>query len=190
MIKIAIQKGRIFNILKKKFSKVGFCFNKKSRKLILKSYDNKKEICFARSADLKIVFEKGISDFFIIGSDTYSENSIKYDFFKLKDFKCRLSVIEKKKRSCKEKILYTKYPNIISKNNKYKKYKIVKANGCLELFLKKKSCRYIFDIVDTGKTIRSNGLKIKENIKTVYIIVVINKGVKKSKIKNVMKLLK
>ncbi|UOQ38022.1 ATP phosphoribosyltransferase [Candidatus Vidania fulgoroideae] len=190
MIKIAIQKGRIFSILKKKFSKIGFNFNKKSRKLILKSNDGKKKIYFARSADLNIVFEKKISDFFIIGSDTYLENKIKYDFFKLKNFKCKLSIIKKKKGSCKKKILYTKYPNIIRKKNKYKKFKIVKANGCLELFLKKKACRYIFDIVDTGKTIKSNGLKVKKNIKTVYIIVVINKGVKKSKINNVMQLLK
>ncbi|UOQ33097.1 ATP phosphoribosyltransferase [Candidatus Vidania fulgoroideae] len=189
-IKIAIQKGRILEILKKKLCRIGFEFNAKNRKLTLKSKDKKKEICFARPEDIKIVFKKRISDFFIMGLDTYLENKLDYKFIKLKSFRCDLSLIKRKKKECKKKILYTKYPNILVKKNKYKKYKIIKVNGCLELYLKKRACKYILDIVDTGKTVKSNDLLIKRKIKTIYIVIVINRNVKKYKVKNILKYLR
>lgn len=183
MINFSIQKGRIFEILKKRISKkMFFKFKNNDRRLSILNTNKDIEISFARSKDVKIIFKEKISDFFIMGIDTYLENKLDYKFFKIKKFKCKLSLIRNKKKNTKKKTIYTKYPNIIKEYKKYNRFNIKKATGCLELYLKKKKCRYIFDIVDTGKTVKENNLFIEKKIKSVFLICLINKKVKLSKI--------
>ncbi|MGX7583084.1 ATP phosphoribosyltransferase [Candidatus Vidania fulgoroideorum] len=189
-IKISIQKGRVFEIFKEKIKKIGFKIKKDDRRLNILNKKKTMEIVFSRSVDIKTVFKNKIADLFIMGLDIYLEKKLKYRYFVLKKYKFNLSIIKNPKKKNRKKIIYTKYPNILNSFKKFSKFKIIKVNGCLELYLKKNLCKYIFDIVDTGKTIKKNNLKKKCNLKSVFLIIVINNNINLNKIRSILNFFK
>jgi ATP phosphoribosyltransferase len=179
---IALPKGRIasevLNIFKKIFDED---FEFENRKLILK----KAGFTFlnVRNWDVATYVEKQAADIGVVGYDVITElNSDVLELLDLGLGKCRVSVVGiKGDNSYKEKteiVVATKLKNI-AKNYFSKKgipAQVIKLNGSIELAPLVGLSDVIVDIVETGSTLRENGLEEKEVILHSSARVIANKN--------------
>lgn len=170
-LKIAIPTGRLLNeSLKflKNFDKNLPEPFQVSRKLILKGEIF--EIFLVKPLDIPTYVEERITDLGIVGKDVLEEKINKVVILKKLDFgNCKMVIASYPEWNLsKDEVIYvsTKYPNV---TDKYLRelwrginFKVIKLNGSVELapFAKISSC--IVDLVETGNTLRENGLVIKE----------------------------
>lgn len=170
-LKIAIPTGRLLNeSLKflKNFDKNLPEPFQVSRKLILKGEIF--EIFLVKPLDIPTYVEEKITDLGIVGKDVLEEKINKVVILKKLDFgNCKMVIASYPEWNLsKDEVIYvsTKYPNV---TDKYLRelwrginFKVIKLNGSVELapFAKISSC--IVDLVETGNTLRENGLVIKE----------------------------
>ena len=185
MIKLAITKGRIekefYSLLKQSGFDVEPIENKE-RKLWITTKDNIQMI-FVKSNDVLTFVEQGIVDVGIVGKDTLEE-SRKEDYNELLDLKignCYFALAgfpeDTNKRVLYKKKIATKYPNITKKyfTNKQEEVEIIKMEGSIELGPILKMTDAIVDIVQTGETLKANGLTVIEKISEVSTRLITNK---------------
>ncbi len=179
---IALPKGRIANEVLKIFEKI---FNEKfefeNRKLILK----KAGFTFlnVRNWDVATYVEKQAADIGVVGFDVITElNSNVLELLDLGIGKCRVSVGgikgDDSYKNKTEIVVATKLKNI-AKNYFSKKgipTQVIKLNGSIELAPLVGLCDVIVDIVETGNTLRENGLEEKEVIFHSSARVIANKN--------------
>lgn len=199
MVKIAITKGRIekqvCELLKKANYDIEPIINKK-RELKIKTKDGI-EMIFAKANDVITFVEHRIVDIGIVGSDTLMENEYKdyYEMLDLEIGKCTFAICSypeyKNKKFNRRKIIATKYPNIAKTyfKNKKQDVEIIKLEGSVELGAVVGLTDAIIDIVETGSTIRANGLEIIENICDVSTKLIVNKVSLKYKKEEILKLI-
>ena len=127
--------------------------------------------------------EYGAADIGIVGKDTILEEQRKlYEVLDLGYGKCRMCVCgpESAKELLKHQELIrvaTKYPNIAKDyfyNKKHQTVEIIKLNGSIELAPIVGLAEVIVDIVETGSTLRENGLEVLEEICPLSARVVVN----------------
>lgn len=177
MIKIALTKGRIEKNIKKVLEELGYDVEpiiNKDRKLLVEIED-KLQIIFVKSADVVNLINAGVVDLGIVGSDTIFENpSEKYS--QLLDFetgKCFFALCGlpsyKNIPAGQIKRIATKYPNIARAffEKKQEEIEIVKLQGSVEIGPIIGLSDAIVDIVETGDTLRANGLSIIEPVGAV-----------------------
>jgi len=177
MIKVALTKGRIEKNVQKLLGSMGYNIDpiiNKDRKLLVE-IDDELQIVFVKSVDVINLINAGVVDIGIVGSDTifeypsqaYSQlvdlNSGKC-FFAL----CGFPTYNNIPKGTTKRIA-TKYPNIAQKyfDKKQEKIEIVKLEGSVELGPIIGISDAIVDIVETGDTLRANGLEIIEPIGAV-----------------------
>ncbi|MGX7577156.1 hypothetical protein ACT2CR_00305 [Candidatus Vidania fulgoroideorum] len=176
---LAISKGRVFDIFKKKISNFFF---ELSRKIIFNTIFKFLKIVCIKPLDIYFYLKK--SNFIgIIGKDIYFEffkNKKKFLYIDLNFFNCRISLIENNKNK-NNKLIFTKYKNITK--NIFKKYKVKYLNGTFEVPVLLGYSRYIVDIIESGQTIKKNKLLEKKtlinNINPILIFKIKNKNYKK-----------
>ncbi len=184
MITIAIPKGRLGNEAVKLFKKVGIgdSINLESRKLLF--YDNKNLIKFmlVKNADVISCVEEGVADLGVVGEDLIMENNP--DLYELKNLgigNCKLAVAGLKGNELwstdRSLRIATKFVNISRKyfNKRGQKIEIVKLNGSIELAPILGLSDFIVDIVETGNTLKENGLEVIENMYDISGKLVSNK---------------
>jgi len=179
---IALPKGRIadevLGIFKKIFNED---FEFENRKLILK----KAGFTFlnVRNWDVAVYVENQAADIGVVGFDVLSE--LESDVLELMDLglgKCRVSVAGiKGNESYKDKteiVVASKLQNIAKKyfSKKGIPASIIKLNGSIELAPLVGLSDVIVDIVETGSTLRENGLEEKETIMTSSARLIANKN--------------
>ena len=198
MLKIALTKGRIEKAMTETLNQIGYDIKpliNKDRELQV-NIDDKLQIIFAKSNDVIIFVEHGIVDIGIVGSDTLLENSFK-DYYELLDLeigKCSFAVCSyptyNNLKLNRRKRIATKYPNITKRyfESKDEDVEIIKLEGSVELGQVVGLTDAIVDIVETGSTLKANGLEIIEKIIEVSTKLICNKTMFKYKKEEILNL--
>ncbi|WP_099189015.1 ATP phosphoribosyltransferase [Tepidibacter mesophilus] len=172
-ITIALSKGRIEKQANDLFKKIGLgdCMDLDSRKLIFKDEKNKINFIYVKPSDVVTYVEKGVADLGIVGKDTILESDTNvYEVFDLGFGKCKFSIagIKGEKIYKKDYILKvaTKYTEIAKKyfKERQQKIEIIKLNGSVELAPLVGLSDVIVDLVETGNTLKANGLEVIEDM--------------------------
>lgn len=183
-LRIALTKGRLEKDTIGLFEKIGYdctAVREKGRKLILPIPDGNLEVVLAKANDVITYVEHGVCDIGIVGKDTIMEMQGK--FFELADLgfgKCRFALATKKGSKFyggyKVKTIATKYPNITRNyfESKGMDVEIVKIEGSVELAPLLELADGIVDIVETGTTLKENGLEVIEDIVPVSARLIVN----------------
>ena len=182
-IRIALTKGRIEASAVSLFEKIGCdctSLREKGRRLILPVGEGT-EIVLAKAADVITYVEHGVCDIGIVGKDTIMENG--HSFYEVLDLgfgKCRFALAGPASRDFyagyNAKRIATKYPNVARKffEEKGMNVEIIKIEGSVELAPLLGLSDAIVDIVETGNTLRENGLEIIEDICPISARMIVN----------------
>ena len=185
MIRIAVTKGRIEKDFYELMKKSGFdvvCIKNKNRKLLVRTNDNI-ELVFVKANDVLTFIEKGIVDIGIVGKDTLEESDF-VDYNELLDLnigKCYFALASfkeyKEKKFKRRKKIATKYPNITRKyfRNIGEDVEIIKLEGSVELAPIVGFTDGIVDLVETGDTLKANGLVVIDRICDISTRLITNK---------------
>ncbi|MCI8284938.1 MAG: ATP phosphoribosyltransferase regulatory subunit [Firmicutes bacterium] len=201
VLSIALGKGRLADTTVKQLEAIGITFpdySKESRKLIFEDSTGKIRIVFVKAVDVGIYVEKGACDVGVIGKDTLLESGS--DVFELLDLeygKCIFAVASRKgfKYNPKKKLrVATKYPRVAKDYfaGMGRSIEIIKINGSVELAPLIGLSDVIVDIVETGKTLKENGLEVVEEITDISARFIVNRASLKTKetaVANIMKAL-
>ena len=189
-ITIAVSKGRIFDEAIPLLAKIDIIPKddpKKSRKLILETNQNNIQILVIRAADVPTYVERGAAELGIVGKDVLLEYQGEgfYEPLDLGIAKCRMMLAGLKdlKRDITRPRIATKYTNI-TKNyfaSFGKQAEIIKLYGSMELAPVLGLADQIVDLVDTGETLKANGLVPYEHIIDISSRLIINKAAMKIK---------
>ena len=184
---VALTKGRLANKTMEMFEKAGITCeemkDKDSRKLIFVNEDLKMKFFLAKGPDVPTYVEYGAADIGIVGKDTLLEEGRKlYEVMDLGFGACRMCVCgpESAKPLLASNQLIrvaTKYPNIAKDyfyNQKHQTVEIIKLNGSIELAPIVGLSEVIVDIVETGSTLRENGLTVLEEVCPLSARMVVN----------------
>lgn len=199
----ALTKGRLaektMDLLEKSGITCEEMHDKSSRKLIFTNEEYKLKFFLAKGPDVPTYVEYGAADIGIVGKDTIMEEQRKiYEVLDLGFGKCRMCVCGPKEASdlLKHQELIrvaTKYPNIAKDyfyNKKHQTVEIIKLNGSIELAPIVGLSEVIVDIVETGSTLRENGLHVLEEIQPLSARVVVNPVSMRMENERITKLLK
>ena len=173
-ITIALPKGKLFYKSVRLLAKVGYSaenVTEDSRKLVISNEETKVRFIIAKTVDVPTYVEYGAADIGIIGKDVLLEQD--KDVVELLDLgfgRCRLmmAVPEAKRRAKLTDYAHlrvaTKYPNCAKAyfNKLGIQTEIVKLNGSIELGPIVGLSEMIVDIVETGSTLKANGLEVIE----------------------------
>jgi len=192
LITIALAKGRLAKDGLKLFQRAGIkCseYDKESRKLIFMSDDNKYKFIMVKPSDVPTYVEYGAADVGVVGKDTLLEEGRPlYELLDLKFAKCKMAVagFEDKKTNFITNTsirVATKYPNIAHNyfTEKGEIVEIIKLNGSVELGPIIGLSDVIVDIVESGRTLKENGLVVLEEICPITARLVVNQVSLKTK---------
>lgn len=202
-ITFALAKGRLAKKTLSILEQVGITCEEikdpNSRKLIFVNEELKLKFFLAKATDVPTYVEYGAADIGVVGKDTILEEGRKmYEVLDLGLGKCRMCVAgpEEARELLNHGELIrvaTKYPNIAKDyfyNKKHQTVEIIKLNGSIELAPIVGLSEVIVDIVETGSTLRENGLVVLEEICPLSARVVVNQVSMKMEHERITKLIK
>lgn len=165
LLKIAIPKGRIVKHIHRLFQEAGLPLPEElddSRKFIIPAHEMGMEFIVAKPADVPTYVEYGVADIGIAGKDVLlEENRNVYELLDLGIARCRFSVIGLPDwKPVPNPRVASKFPNVASQyfREKGQQVEVIKLNGNVELAPLIGLADRIVDLVETGNTIRENGL--------------------------------
>ena len=183
----ALGKGRLANKTLELFEKIGITCeemkDKDSRKLIFVNEELKLKFFLSKGPDVPTYVEYGAADIGVVGEDTIlEENRNVYEVLDLGFGKCRMCVCGPKEAEellkHHERIrVASKYPNIAKDyfyNQKFQTVDIIKLNGSVEFGPIVELSDVIVDIVETGSTLKENGLMVLEEICPLSARMIVN----------------
>ncbi len=200
-LRIALTKGRLEKDTIGLFEKIGYdctAVREKGRKLILPVSDGNLEVVLAKANDVITYVEHGVCDIGVVGKDTIMEMEGK--FYELCDLgfgRCRFALAAKKGSKFyggyDVKTIATKYPNVARNyfESKGMDVEIVKIEGSVELAPLLELSDGIVDIVETGTTLKENGLEVIEYIADIsarLIVNVVSMKLRQKEIENLVRL--
>jgi len=183
----ALGKGRLAKKTLELFEELGITCEEikdpNSRKLIFVNEELKLKFFLSKGPDVPTYVEYGAADIGVVGRDTILEEQRKiYEVLDLGFGRCRMCVCGPE--SARELLQHqeqirvaTKYPNIAKDyfyNRKNQTVEIIKLNGSIELAPIVGLSEVIVDIVETGSTLRENGLVVLEEVCPLSARVVVN----------------
>ena len=183
----ALAKGRLAKKALAMLEQIGITCeemkDEKTRKLIFVNEELKLKFFLAKAGDVPTYVEYGAADIGVVGRDTILEENRKlYEVLDLGFGKCRMCVCGPE--SAKELLQHhdmirvaSKYPNIAKDyfyNKKHQTVEIIKLNGSVELAPIVNLSEVIVDIVETGSTLRENGLQVLEEVCPLSARMVVN----------------
>lgn len=189
-IVLALSKGRILDETLPLLARIGIRLTDdpaKSRKLVFDTTDPGLRVIIIRATDVPVFVENGAADLGVAGKDVLMEHGAAgvYEPLDLAIARCRLMVAAKKDALPVNGRLRvaTKFVNLTRRYyaEKGEQVDVVKLYGSMELAPLMDLADRIVDIVDTGKTLRENGLEPTELIAQVSARLIVNKGSLKMK---------
>ncbi len=183
-LRIALTKGRLEKDTVGLFEKMGFDvteLKEKGRRLILTILEQNIEVVLAKAADVITYVEHGVCDIGVVGKDTIMEHGGKY--FEIMDLgfgRCKFALAGKKGGNFYEgygvKTVATKYTNVTRNwfESKGMDVDIVKIEGSVELAPLVGLADGIVDIVETGTTLKENGLEVFEDVAPISARLIVN----------------
>ena len=201
-ITIALTKGRLANKTMELFEEAGyFCEelkDKKSRKLIFVNEEQKLRFFLAKGPDVPTYVEYGAADIGVVGSDILmEENRRVHEVLDLGIGRCRMCVcgpdyagdLLKHHEMIR---VATKYPCIARDfffNEKNQTVDIIKLNGSVELGPIVDLGDVIVDIVETGSTLKENGLMVLEEVCPISARMIVNQVSMQMKTKRIREII-
>ena len=188
---IAVNKGRIFEECMPLLAACEIQPSddpKTSRKLVFESLSGNHKIIVARSADVPTYVENGVADLGITGKDTILEYGAEMTFYERLDLKigaCRMMTagpvgVEEPAQGIR---VASKFVNIARQyyQKQSKQVSLIKLSGALEIAPLLGLADCIVDIVDTGNTLKANGLEARETICEISTRLIVNRASMKTK---------
>lgn len=198
----ALTKGRLAGKTMKMLESLGITCEemkeKDSRKLIFINEELKLKFFLAKGPDVPTYVEYGAADIGVAGRDIIIEEGRKvHEVLDLGFGKCRMCVCgceEAKDLLNRHELIRvaTKYPNIAKDyfyNKKHQTVEIIKLNGSIELAPIVGLAEVICDIVETGSTLRENGLEVLEEVCPLSARMVVNQVSMKMEHERITKLI-
>lgn len=185
MIKIAITKGRIEKQVCQLLSQRGFDMEPifhKDRELLIETNDGLSMI-FAKANDVLTFLEHGIVDVGFVGKDTLDDSDFQ-DYYEMLDLnigKCYFALAAypeyRQKVFKRRQRIASKYTKVAKDyfHQKQQDVEIIKLEGSVELGPVVGLSDAIVDIVETGSTLKANGLEVIEKISDVSTKMIVNK---------------
>lgn len=183
-VRIALTKGRIESKAVDILESIGYDVSElrnKGRKLILSIPGEDIEVVLAKAADVITYVEHGVCDLGVVGKDTIMEHGGR--FFEVLDLgfgKCKFALAVKKGNNFYDgygvKTVATKYPEVTRNffESKGIDVDIVKIEGSVELAPLVGLSDGIVDIVETGTTLKENGLEVFEDVAPISARLIVN----------------
>lgn len=185
-IVFALPKGRLAEKTMELLAQIGITcpeMEENTRKLIFRNKELGYRFFLAKPSDVPTYVEYGAADIGVVGRDTIIEEDRKlYEVLDLGMGRCRMCVCGPE--SAREKLQHnelirvaTKYPHIAKDyfyNEKQQTVEIIKLNGSIELAPLVGLSEVIVDIVETGTTLKENGLQVLEEVCDISARVVVN----------------
>ncbi len=183
----ALCKGRLADRTLELLEQIGITCeemkDKNSRKLIFVNEERKLRFFLSKGPDVPTYVEYGAADIGVVGRDTIlEENRNVYEVLDLGFGRCRMCVCGP--AGARDLLLHherirvaSKYPNIAKDyfyNKKHQTVDIIKLNGSVELGPLVELSDVIVDIVETGSTLRENGLEVLEEICPLSARMIVN----------------
>lgn len=174
MIYFALSKGRLVKKSAEILERCGAdvsVLKEETRKLVLYSADGKFGFFLVKPADVPVYVESGVADLGIVGKDTLLEED--RDLYELLDLgigRCRLCLAgypdRKSALTSPHLRVATKYVNTARRifAERGEEAEIIKLNGSVELAPVTGLSDVIFDVVETGSTLKANGLEVLEEV--------------------------
>lgn len=194
VLKVAIAKGRVADKVSEFLldtSEYRNIIDLSSRKLVFTDKANEIEFFLVKPSDVPVYVGSGAADAGIVGKDVLMETlSQVYEILDLKTCRCRMVLAgpsEKKQVIPIVRKIATKYPKIASEyfNRKSESVEIIKLDGSIELAPIVGLSDAIVDIVESGMTLKENGLIVYENICDITARMIVNKVSYKLKNKSI-----
>ena len=198
----ALGKGRLAKKTLELFEKIGITCDEirdpDTRKLIFVNEELGLRFFLAKGPDVPTYVEYGAADIGIVGKDTILEETRNiYEVLDLGFGKCKMCICGPE--SAAELLQHheqirvaTKYPRIAKDyfyNKKHQTVEIIKLNGSIELAPIVGLSEVIVDIVETGSTLRENGLKVLEEVCPLSARMVVNQVSMKMEDERIRKLI-
>jgi len=184
---IALSKGRLADMSIEMMEKIGIdCseYRNESRKLIFTDENSKTRFFLVKPADVPTYVEYGAADMGVVGKDTLLEEGRHvYEVLNLGFAACRMVVagpaeLAGKLDSLNNKRVGTKYPRIAKEYFEHKRresIEVIKLNGSVELAPLVGLSEVIVDLVESGRTLKENGLVILDTIADISARLVVNR---------------
>ena len=189
-LNVALPKGRLGEKVYAMFEAAGFdcpSIREDNRKLTFENEEKGIRFFWVKPSDVAIYVERGAADIGVAGKDILLEYSPDvYELLDLNIGKCRVAVAapadfkDNNKRALK---VATKFANIAKAHYtaKGREIDIIHLNGSIELAPILKLSDVIVDIVETGRTLKENGLEVVEDIVPISARFIANKASSKFK---------
>lgn len=186
-LKIALSKGRLADLSIEMLEKLGIdCseYRNESRKLIFTDEKNKIKFFLVKPADVPTYVEYGAADMGVVGKDTLLEEGRHlYEVLNLGFAACRMVLAGPAEMMGKldrlnNKRVATKYPRIAREYFEHKRresIEVIKLNGSVELAPLVGLSEVIVDLVESGRTLKDNGLVILDTIADISARMVVNR---------------
>ena len=205
-ITFALGKGRLAERTLELLEEIGITCeemkDEKTRKLIFVNEEQKLKFFLSKGPDVPTYVEYGAADIGVVGKDTIlEENRRVYEVLDLGYGKCKMCVCGP--ASARELLQHhemirvaSKYPNIAKDyfyNKKHQTVDIIKLNGSVELGPIVGLSDVIVDIVETGSTLKENGLEVLEEVCPLSARMIVNQvsmQMEQERIKDIIRRLK
>ena len=183
-VRIALTKGRLEKKTLALLKDAGYDISELeagTRKLIFPLPDSGVEIVLSKAADVITYVEHGVCDMGVVGKDTIMEKG--GSFYEMVDLgfgRCRFALATKKGKDVyggyKTPVIATKYPAVTKAffNRKNMDVETIKIEGSVELAPLLELADAIVDIVETGTTLKENGLEVIEDVAPISARVIVN----------------
>lgn len=185
LLTIAMAKGRVADEAIQLIERTGLYFpdyHNESRKLLFKDDRKHIKLIFVKAVDVPTYVEKGAADIGLVGKDILMEDPKEvYELMDLGIGKCKLSVAGFVGAEITESSylsVASKYPNVAKAYFEEMNIRtdIIKLNGSVELAPLIGMADVIVDIVETGTTLKENGLTVLADIVDISVKLIVNKA--------------
>ncbi len=184
-VNIALPKGRLGEKAYALFEGIGFAcpeILEENRRLIFENEENRVRYFWAKPADVAIYVERGAADIGVVGKDILLDGEPDvYELLDLNIGKCRVCVagpddyVEDRESVLRVATKFTKIAKDYY-NSKNREIEIIKLNGSIELAPILGLTDVIVDIVESGRTLKENHLKVLETIVPISARLIANRA--------------
>lgn len=198
-LSIALTKGRLEKQTVAMLEELGYgveALKDKGRALVFKDSVHDVQYFLVKSNDCITYVNHGVADIGVVGKDTILENeNDNYELLDLKIGKCKFIVASLPQNQLFSKVghikIGTKYPRVAKQYFLFKgmDVEIIKIDGSVELAPILGLCDGIVDIMETGTTLKENGLVVLDTVCDISTRVIVNKASFKLKHEEVMKVI-
>lgn len=200
VIKLALAKGRLADETLKLLERAGVScpeLREKSRKLVFRDQSGAYEFIMVKPSDVPTYVDYGVADVGVVGKDTLmEENRPLYELLDLGFGRCRMCVAgfpaqRDKLITASNFRVATKYPSIARRfyEERGENVEIIKLNGSVELGPLVGLSDVIVDIVESGATLRANGLEVLETVCDLSARLVVNRVALKTRADDIKRLI-